>query len=266
MKKVVFVFSGGGMKIGWHLGVVKAAYQKGYSPHAMIGTSAGALIAGALNYNSVQEVEDLLMSLKKKSDVFKLDWKQKFKIMLRRANGIYSLEPLEKLINKYIQGNSKFLSIAVTTNMRQGFNIFFKSTQSDYKEAVLASSAIPGIMEIPKMGIFYQADGGIRTQIAYEFTKEYFPEYEIIVIGTSPFSRDQPIWDNHCPKEYQTAFRAIDVMSNEIYYTDMCKCYDRGDIKMVFPDESLNTDTMEVDPVKMRANIDKGYAKGMEVL
>ena len=63
-----FTFSGGGMKIGWHLGVYKALLEEGLEPDITAGTSAGSLITLLLNYNDMEYSENLLLNLTKLSN------------------------------------------------------------------------------------------------------------------------------------------------------------------------------------------------------
>lgn len=154
MIKVGYALSGGGARGFAHLGVIKYLEELGIQPHAISGTSAGA-IAGALYAagKSPDEIVDLL----KKNNYF--GWSS----LLWRKNGFFSMNTLRQLLKDTITVNDfeavKIKLFIAATDLVKGEQVIL--SEGKLFEAVIASASIPVVFEPVIMGDRMLVDGGI---------------------------------------------------------------------------------------------------------
>ena len=140
MKKIGYVLSGGGARGFAHLGMLKLLEELNIRPHAIAGTSAGA-ITGAL-YAAGKPAEEIL-GLMKKNNYF--GWSN----LLWRKDGFFSMDILRKLLKGAIGENDfgavKTKLYVAATDLAKGESVIL--SRGKLFEAVMASAAVPVVFE-----------------------------------------------------------------------------------------------------------------------
>ncbi|MDB5277519.1 MAG: patatin [Ferruginibacter sp.] len=195
MNKIGYVLSGGGARGFAHLGVIKYLEELGIKPHAIAGTSAGA-IAGAL-YAAGKSPEEILQLLKK-SNYF--GWSN----LLWRKNGFFSMHALYELLKTTIADNDfeavKIKLFVAATDLVKGDPVILSSGK--LFEAVIASASIPVVFEPVVMGDQLLVDGGVLNN----FPAEPLQKICDVIIGSSV----NKLTDNISTKSVLSAKNIID--------------------------------------------------------
>ena len=154
MKKIGIALSGGGARGYAHLGILKALKENGIIPTVYSGTSAGAMVGAlaAAGYDT-----ETIYNISKKTDFFGI------RHVLFGKAGIFSTEPIEKLIKEHIPGDSfeslKCKLTIAATNIVECKTDYFNS--GCLSKAVAASSCIPMVYEPVKINGNVYLDGGL---------------------------------------------------------------------------------------------------------
>lgn len=261
MNKIAFVLSGGGAKGCYQAGVICALHDMGIKPTSLYGTSVGSLNAAGYAWNQ-EKIKDLWLSIKGKADVLKFNLKS----ILFLSTGLYSTKPLRELLQKNVKETS-ILAHACKVNLKNGKIEYGKSTDLDFIDSVQASSSIPGIME-PINGF---VDGGVREMTPLKKAIEDGHDH-IVVILCSPISEEAGIPPFEISNWAFNAYRAVnDIMEHEVYINDIKVCLSKNEIigkkqikiSLYYPD-NVFMDTLDFDPVKIRAGFEKGYQDGLK--
>jgi NTE family protein len=165
-----FVLSGGGNLGAGQIGTVLALLERGIEPDLLVGTSAGAINAAYLAFDpgldGARRLADIWTSVRTR-DVFRLPVKPW--VILRRLRGesLYGNEGLRSLLERfapyeYIEDAEVALRI-VASDFETGREIAFHS--GPLVEAVLASSALPGLFPPVEIGGRLYVDGGIADNV-----------------------------------------------------------------------------------------------------
>jgi NTE family protein len=161
MQKIGYVLSGGGARGFAHLGVLKMLEEIGLRPHAISGTSAGAM-AGAL-YASGKGPEEIL-DLMKNYKYF--GWTS---ISFKR-DGFFSMDMLKTVLKDNIGHNDfnllKTKLFVTATDLIKGEPVIFSS--GELAEAVIASSSVPVLFEPVKFDGKLLVDGGVLNNFPVE--------------------------------------------------------------------------------------------------
>lgn len=161
MKKIGYVFSGGGARGFAHLGVLKLLEELAIRPYAIAGTSAGA-IAGAL-YAAGKKSKDIL-ELMKKNTYF--GWNN----IAWRKKGFFTMEALSKLLKDAIPKNDfdalQTKLYVAATDLIKGKSVIFSSGK--LFEAVIASASIPVVFEPVQIDNKLLVDGGVLNNFPIE--------------------------------------------------------------------------------------------------
>jgi len=152
--KIGITLSGGGARGLAHVGVLQALEDHGIVPEVICGTSAGAIL-GVLYASGMSPGEILDVAELKNS--FKL-----FSLVLPRR-GLSSQDYVFKQLQQIIPENSfdvlqKKFFVGVT-NLNTGRHEVLED--GPLSEAVIASSAIPGVFQCVEIGGQYYVDGGV---------------------------------------------------------------------------------------------------------
>lgn len=254
--------SGGSIKGAFQAGVILALEEKGKLKDLSLaaGTSVGALNAMALSYMSPQELVDIYMSLKKKSDVFKAAW--------WRASGLYSTKPVNNLMMEAIKGKTKkFESVAVCINLETGERLYASSKEPGYALFVKASAVIPMFME-PLKELPQYFDGGVFEHTPARYVMDRMDSMrnkgkpQTIVITTRPINKLQP-YRLRFPRIWHSLFATMDKrMQDEIFRNDLRHC-NEWDIPVICPKDFIDVGTFEINPDKIKRMIDDGYEQGV---
>ena len=166
-KKIALVLGGGGLKGFAHIGVLRALDEAGIQPTVFAGTSIGALIAAAYaNGMSTDEMGNRARSLRKR-DLFRINH---MGMLLERmgSRSIYLEEPLRELCNSVVP-EGKFADfqkplLINTVDIEQGSQVVWGLEglrDVSVRDAVYASTALPGFFPPGKVGSRVCVDGGV---------------------------------------------------------------------------------------------------------
>jgi NTE family protein len=183
----ILVLAGGSVKGAFQVGVVKAVFEKGFRPDAVYGVSAGSMNASFLvNHFGKQGVPANEIDFKLAAHELCEFWKENINtpdsLAVRRGTyelgmsairrnfeGLLDTTPLREILHsnvdiEYLQNSPIALKVGAV-DIIQGGIVYADPTFEHFLDYVMASSAIPILMPVVKIGgRSKQAflDGGLR--------------------------------------------------------------------------------------------------------
>jgi len=165
-KRTAFVFSGGGSLGAIQVGMLKAIMAAGISPDFLAGASVGAINAAFFasdpSNQGVIKLEDIWRNIKRR-DVFEVSPLAGAFSFLSWRNHICSDKPLKRLISNHLDfvrlEETRIPCHIVATDLFDGVDVSI--SKGPALEALLASSAIPGVFAPVKIGHHHLIDGGV---------------------------------------------------------------------------------------------------------
>ncbi len=168
--KIAFVLGGGGRFGAYEVGMLRALLEADILPDIIVGTSVGAFngaaVAAEPTLSTIDRLEEAWTTLDKK-DVFSGTVFSGAANLVRTRTSIHSNEPLRRLIAELLPAKS-FEDLAIPFQCvaacieRAAEHWFFEGPLVD---AILASSAVPGILPAVKVDGEHFVDGGIVNSI-----------------------------------------------------------------------------------------------------
>jgi NTE family protein len=190
-KKVGLALGGGGVRGLAHIGVLNVLEQEGIAIDLIVGTSAGALIGGAYAAGIAPreitaKVDAYLKSAEFEESAIKsigLSFSPGPKSFFQRAQifaknqyylvralfspSILPAEDFHALINYLLPDmdirDTRIPFHAVSTDLITGQKVVL--TEGPLRQAVLASSSVPGAVEPTRLGEWLLADGGVTSLV-----------------------------------------------------------------------------------------------------
>lgn len=165
-KSIGLILSGGGAKAIAHAGVLYFLEEKKITPKHIAGSSAGAIVAAL--YSSGKSPLDILEFFK---SIYFFQWKHftfsKAGLIDPDSFKIY----FAALFKDAVLGDLKIpLYITATDIVKGSLTIF--DTETKIIDAVLASSAFPGVISPYEINGILYSDGGILNHFPTELVKE----------------------------------------------------------------------------------------------
>jgi len=155
-KKIALVMGSGGARGYAHLGALKALYEAGVSVDFIIGTSFGALVGAAFSAGrDVYEMEKIALEF---------GWRKIIKMMdIGFPRGIINGNKMERFFS-FLFKQKRFSELdipltVVTTDHTTGEEVLINDGL--VSEAVMASSALPGIFSPKKFNEQWLMDGAL---------------------------------------------------------------------------------------------------------
>jgi NTE family protein len=169
-KKIAFVLGGGGRLGACEVGMLRALFERGIVPQLICGTSIGAMngaaVAAAPTLEGVDRLEETWTTLDK-SEVFSGSVVSGAKQLVRTRTSLQSNQPLRRLIQKMLPVKTfEELQIpfqCVAASIERAAEHWF--SEGPLVDAILASSAVPGILPAVKLDGEHFIDGGIVNSI-----------------------------------------------------------------------------------------------------
>lgn len=168
-RKIAFVLGGGGHLGAYEVGMLRALIQAEISPDVVVGTSVGALngaaIAAEPSLSSVDSLQDAWTKLAE-TKVFSGSVISGAANLMRTRTSIHSNQPLRRLIEKLLPRTFAELKVpfqCVAASIEQAAEHWF--VKGNLADAILASSAVPGILPAVKLNGEHFMDGGIVNSI-----------------------------------------------------------------------------------------------------
>lgn len=164
--RVAFVLGGGGVLGATQVGMLGALVDRGVVPDLVLGTSVGALngamIAADPGPTSVARLADLWSTLSE-AGVFSSSLVSQAARLARHGTHLHSAAPLRRLIEQHLPVQRiEDLPVpfqCVAANVERAAATWF--SEGPIADAVLASSAVPGLLPPARIGNDHYYDGGL---------------------------------------------------------------------------------------------------------
>ena len=165
-RRLGLVLGGGSVRGAAHLGVLSVLEREGIRPDIVVGTSVGAIVgAGVAAGLSVAEMLGYFKSARW-TDIARPSWGSKLSML--------DTDPLGALLERIVEAQEfdqlALPFAAVSADILTGASHVF--TQGSLREALVASSAIPGIFEPVRKNGRLLVDGGIADNLPIEVARE----------------------------------------------------------------------------------------------
>lgn len=146
----VFVLSGGAARGAVHVGMMQTLLEAGIVPHALVGTSVGALNAAFLGWQTsldrVHELAEHWLRLGTR-DIFPGGTWTRLAHLAQRHTYLYSSDALRELIDRWVpvpRLEDLTTPVRVTTTPLAGSGAAYHDS-GDLAAVLLASTAVPGV-------------------------------------------------------------------------------------------------------------------------
>ncbi len=171
-QRTAFVLSGGGSLGAVQVGMLQALQERGIVADLLVGTSAGALNAGYLasHGTSADSLSDLADSWRgaRRNDLFPMDPIRHTLALLGRQHSLFSSRGLRKLIDHHLDfealQDAPIELYVVATDLLSGKEVVL--SKGDARDAILASTAIPGLLPPIRWNDMSLVDGGLADNAA----------------------------------------------------------------------------------------------------
>ena len=176
--KFSLILSGGSSLGLAHIGTIKYLEKKGLEASEIIGTSMGSVIGAlyALGETS-QTIQEKIKGLKTR-DLFEVKYLQG-RVDHRKAKTF-----LKKLFQNKKIGDTKIPLKIIATNLKDGKEKIFTSRDNiKIYDAVLASTAIPGILHTKKIKNEIYVDGCVSSNLPTEAANKNYIKLAVNVIN-----------------------------------------------------------------------------------
>ena len=174
---------GGGAARGFaHVGVIQVLEEAGLRPHAVVGTSAGSLVAAL--YASGKSPAELRRVAETMEEAAITDW-----VLPVFNRGALRGEALAHYVNQQVQGRLiEHMALPlgiVATDLHTGESVLFR--RGNTGTAVRASSAVPAVFFPVKIGEREYVDGGLVAPVPVQQAREMGANFVIAVdISSDP--------------------------------------------------------------------------------
>jgi NTE family protein len=249
-KNIGLVLSGGGSKGIAHAGILQYLEEIEIKPSIISGTSAGAIIAALYAYGKTPN--EILTFFK---SIYFFHWSH----FTLKKPGIVDSESYKEYFDK-IFGETKIgdlnipIIITATDIVKGKLKIFKPSTK--LSDAVLASSAFPGVISPYKINNVLYSDGGILNHFPTDLIQGRCDN--IIGIYVSPI---QDIVEKDLNSIKAVTTRAFDLLSAQGNYQKFSLC----DL-VIEPKELSKYSTFETNKTKMDAIFKIGYEEAKKII
>lgn len=269
MKKVGMVLEGGGLRGLYTAGVLDTLMENKIKVDGIIGTSAGALFG--VNYFSNQKGRVIRYNKEYAKDKRYMSLTSLFLTgnYVNKNFAYYKMSEELDLFDNLTFMNTNKDFYAVATDIETGEAEYFKITNPiEQMEELRASSAIPGVTRIVKIGDRKYLDGGIADSIPVGKAIELGYK-KIIVVETQPLNyRKMPLTKMKARFMKMKYFRYPNlvnaILSRYKRYNnvqeDIVNMDKKGEIFSIRPSKKLDIDMKSKDPIKYQEIYDLGVA------
>ena len=170
MSSTAFVLGGGGRRGASEIGMLKALVTAGVTPDLVVGTSIGAILgamyAGIPHRHDVDDIESLWFEAGP-SEVFSTSLWSRARTAVRQRTALHSHDELEALIVRHlpVETFDDFVIPfrCVATCIEHADERVF--SRGEVLSALLASSAVPGLLPPVAIDGLHYVDGGVVNSI-----------------------------------------------------------------------------------------------------
>lgn len=181
---------GGGAALGFaHIGVLKVLEENGIKIDCIAGTSMGSVIGGL--YASGMSADKMVETLNS-FDIKKITKLNVFSVL---KDGIFSTDKMpayfEQIANVSLVEKTKIPFRCVSVDLYTGKPYIFK--KGNFGEAIMASTAIPGLFKPVKKDGMMLVDGGVVNNIPFDVVKDMGADFVIAVDVLPKYVKKQKI-------------------------------------------------------------------------
>jgi len=169
-RPIAFAFSGGASLGSVQVGMLRALHTAGIRPDLIVGASVGALNGAVIadrGFDRGIELLETLWTNLRCTDIFADGSLAKLLCLLQTGQSLFRQDRLAKLIREILCGHSfeelKLPLGVVTTELMSRRSAFF--TKGELQPALLASSAIPGLLPTVKIDGRRHVDGCLSANV-----------------------------------------------------------------------------------------------------
>jgi NTE family protein len=185
-RKTAFVFSGGITLGSVQVGMAKALFEYGCFPDFCVGSSVGAInaayICGNPTLEGICELEKIWLTVRQK-DIFPVGLLGSIIRIIRKKNFLVSSRGLRNLLARHMRyhtlADAVIPCLLITTDILTGEQVVL--TSGNVIEAVMASTALPGVYPPVEIAGRLLIDGGISSNTPLSVAAEYAAG-EIVVL------------------------------------------------------------------------------------
>ncbi len=203
---ITVALSGGGVKGFAHIGALRILAREGYHICGVAGTSAGGLVAAlyAAGY-SPDDMENHLLGINQDN-------------LFSRAHGdgpaLLGFSGATAILHDLL-GERTFndlrIPLAITaTDLSSGLPIIIKSGR--LMDAVLATSAVPGVFPAQMVDGHMLVDGGVTNPVPVQLARTLHPSAPVIAVVLSPplgWQKEANIESTHTIPELMTSLPSV---------------------------------------------------------
>lgn len=168
--RTAFVLGGGGLLGANEVGMLRALLERGVRPDLVVGTSVGAINGAAVAADPSTAAVDRLTDVWHRlaaSDLFAGSALRRVRHLARTRTHVHPNEPLRSLLERQFAGTAiEDLAVpfhCVAASIERAAEHWF--TSGPLVEAVLASTAVPGLLPPVRIGDEHFLDGGLVNSI-----------------------------------------------------------------------------------------------------
>lgn len=167
--KIAFVLGGGGQLGAHEVGMLRALLEHGVRPDFILGTSVGAINGAVIAADPTPAAATRLEGVWSRidgSDAFSGSILGRLGTLARTRTHLHGNEPLRSLLTDALPDRFEDLTVpfqCVAASIERAAERWFES--GPLVDAVLASSAVPGILPAVSIGGEHFLDGGIVNSI-----------------------------------------------------------------------------------------------------
>jgi NTE family protein len=177
---ITLALSGGGVKGYAHIGALRVLEREGFQIRALAGTSAGGLI-GAL-YAAGFSPDDMEERLRD------IDQGSLFSRLHGDGPALFGFSGVTAILNELLDDHSfedARIPLAVTaTDLTTGMPVVIKNGR--LVDAVLATSAVPGVFPAREIGGHLLVDGGVLNPVPVAEARALYPNVPVVAVVLSP--------------------------------------------------------------------------------
>jgi NTE family protein len=164
--RIAFALGGGGVLGAHEVGMLQALFEAGIRPDVVVGTSVGAIngamVAADPSAEAVKRLAHLWSHIGK-ADVFGGSFASRVGTLVRSGTHLHDNEPLRRLLSSHLPVD-RFEDLpvpfhCVAASIEQAAAHWF--TDGSLVDAVLASSAVPGLLPPVEIDGEHFLDGGL---------------------------------------------------------------------------------------------------------
>jgi NTE family protein len=167
---IAFVLGGGGHLGAYEVGMLRALLERDIIPDLVVGTSIGAFNGAAIaadpTLSTVDQLQEAWTTLDN-NDVFSGSVFSGAANLVRTRTSIHSNQPLRRLLEELLPAKGfeelKVPFQCVAACIERAEEHWF--SEGPLVDAILASSAVPGILPVVRIGDEHFIDGGIVNSI-----------------------------------------------------------------------------------------------------